>query len=83
MDARGATSEREGEARTRGDEETYTTPGGTRVVSNTIFLTARKLNLGSTRERRHAHYPLTSCSGSHTTGLPNRWEYTGQHLRVK
>ena len=54
------------------DETTYATLGGTRVVSNTKFLTERKLSLRLTNETRRLHYPLTSYSGSHTTGLPHR-----------
>ena len=37
----------------RGGEVTYTTSGGTRVVSKTKFLIARKLNLSSTNGKRH------------------------------
>ena len=50
----GTIADDEGEPRVRGDELTYTTLGGTRVVSNTKFLTARKLNLGLANERRMA-----------------------------
>jgi len=83
MDTRGAMTEDEEEVEACDDETTYRTLGGTRVVSNTRFLTARKLDLRLTNDGGHSHYLLTSCSGSHTTGLPNRQEYTGRHLRTK
>jgi len=52
MDTRGAMAEDEGEVETRDDEITYTTLGGTRVVSNTRFLMARKLDLRLNNQRQ-------------------------------
>ena len=70
VNACGAMIKDEGKVRAR-NEVAYTTLGGTLVVSNTKFLMARKLNPRSTNEGNDTYYPLTSCSGSHTTERPN------------